>query len=69
MNRYIIIDSWLLAENPKMGILASFNKKADCRNWIMDGLYGTEGAERDHYVDMLFQLDNGAKTIDYRRCG
>ena len=34
-------------------------------NWIIDGLRGTQGAERDHYVSLLLQLEGGKKMLDY----
>lgn len=42
-----------------------FDERRDCYNWLIDGLRGTEGAERDHYVSMLLQLEDGKKNLDY----
>jgi len=58
--RYFIIDN--LDGNRT---LQSFKSKKDCRAWLMEGLYGTDGAERDHYVSMLSQLDMGKKVLEY----
>ena len=58
--RYFIIDN--LNGNRT---LQSFRSKRDCRSWLMDGLYGTDGAERDHYVSMLSQLDMGKMVLEY----
>ena len=43
----------------------TFSTKKSIRSWIMEGLRGTEGAERDHYVSMLLQLDEVKTRIDY----
>lgn len=37
-----------------------------CREWIMSGLFGTEGAERDHYVNLIAQLALGRTELDYQ---
>jgi len=33
--------------------------------WIIDGLRGTQGAERDHYVSCLLQLEDGKRQLYY----
>jgi hypothetical protein len=58
--RYFIIDN--LNGNKT---LQTFRNKKDCRAWLMKGLYETDGAERDHYVSMLSQLDMGKKVLEY----
>lgn len=45
--------------------LRTFSSKKDARTWIMEGLRSCEGAEREHYVDMLMQLEGGATTLYY----
>ena len=57
--KYVIFDNELAR------ILRSFKTKKDCRGWLMEGLYACQGAERDHYVSMLQQLDCGKKTLCY----
>lgn len=42
-----------------------FPSRDAARRWIMEGLYGTEGAESDHYGSMLVQLASGRTTLDY----
>lgn len=42
-----------------------FSSRAGVMEWIMDGMRSTEGAERDHYVDLLLQLDRGRKELNY----
>lgn len=43
----------------------TFHSKEQAKEWIVDGLTGTEGAERDHYVNMLLELDSGSKILHY----
>lgn len=43
----------------------TFNGEAAAREWIMGGLMGCEGAERDHYVSLLQQLEMGLDRLDY----
>ena len=33
--------------------------------WIIDGLRGTQGSERDHYVSCLLQLEDGNTKLFY----
>jgi len=74
---YRIIDSWMKnsgvperrdPNNPASAwwLLFEGDKKA-CQKWICDGMLHTEGAERDHYCDLLIQLESGKKELDYRR--
>lgn len=42
-----------------------FSSRAGVMEWIMDGMRSTEGAERDHYVDLLLQLERGRKELNY----
>lgn len=46
-------------------VLTGFDRKSDCRNWLMEGMFGTDGAEREHYCDMLGQLESGRTTLLY----
>lgn len=43
----------------------AFKNKKEAKSWIMDGLMGCEGAERDHYVSLLQQLEMGLDRLDY----
>ena len=45
--------------------IATFNTKRACTKWLKEGLYGCDGAERDHFANMLEQLDCGKTTLDY----
>lgn len=58
--RYFIIDNL-----DKNRTLQTFRNKKDCRAWLMEGLCGTDGAEQEHYVSMLMQLDEGKKVLEY----
>lgn len=49
----------------KDGWSKTFNSRKAARAWIMEGLFGTDGAEQEHYVHMLLQLEEGKRTIDY----
>lgn len=42
-----------------------FRTKRAVMKWLMDGLYWTDGAERDHYADMIAQLDSGNALLFY----
>lgn len=42
-----------------------FKSKRFAYEWIMEGLFACEGAERDHYVDMLDQFNRGEKVLFY----
>ena len=46
-------------------LLRSFSSKKSARAWIMQGMFETEGAERDHFVSMLEQLECGETTLFY----
>lgn len=56
---YIVFDSRLRRS------IITFNTKRACTKWLKEGLYGCDGAERDHYANMLEQLDCGKTTLDY----
>lgn len=43
----------------------TFRSVEKCREWLMDGNTGCEGAERDHYVGMLVELNGGATVLHY----
>lgn len=46
-------------------VLQTFSTKRECKEWLTEGMFGTEGAEQSHYVGMLAQLEEGEKTLDY----
>ncbi len=57
INKYIVLDG--------SRTLREFKTKRNCRSWLMDGIFSCEGAERDHYVNMLAELECGKKTLHY----
>lgn len=42
-----------------------FSSKKECLEWVLEGMRSCDGAERDHYVDMLMELQTGATTLHY----
>lgn len=42
-----------------------FRSKRDIVHWLKDGMYGCDGAERDHYVNMMAELDCGRHVLHY----
>jgi len=57
--KYCIIDT------DRFNIIKSFKTKKECRAWLMEGMFSCEGAERDHYVNMLSELECGKKSLKY----
>lgn len=43
----------------------TFATKSSCKAWLMEGMMACDGAERDHYVGMLCQMDEGKNILDY----
>lgn len=43
----------------------TFKNKDSCIRWLHDGLAGTEGAEQEHFSNMLVELNGGATTLHY----
>ena len=43
----------------------TFKNKDACLRWLHDGLAGTEGAEQEHFANMLVELNSGATTLHY----
>lgn len=42
-----------------------FSSKTNAKIWILNGMLNTDGAEQDHYVSLLRQLEEGRTTLDY----
>ena len=40
-------------------------EREEVYDWIINGLRGTQGAERDHYVSLLLQLEDGKRKLNY----
>ena len=47
------------------GLLRRFPNADKCREWLMDGIKSCEGAERDHYVNMLTAMESGDHRLYY----
>ena len=45
-----------------------FKSRAAAKRWIVEGLFGTEGAESEHYASLLGQLAEGRTVLDYWAC-
>ena len=43
----------------------TFKNKDACLRWLHDGLAGTEGAEQEHFSNLLVELNGGATTLHY----
>ena len=41
----------------------TFKTAAEAEDWLLDGMASCEGAERDHYVNMMMELKGGAKIL------
>lgn len=66
MNTAIAIDFTRHFRNlPKRERMKVFPDKKSAYDWIISGMRGCEGAERDHYVDLLIQLEDGNTTLYY----
>ena len=48
-------------------VLRSFSSKKAAKAWIMRGMCSCEGAEQEHYVLMLGQLESGETTLYYNK--
>ena len=42
-----------------------FHSEEECLLWLLDGITSTEGAERDHYANMLGQMKKGKRVLFY----
>ena len=58
---FAVWDRRLKREEP----LFSCDTREQMYAWIIDGLRGTQGAERDHYVSCLLQLEDGKTQLFY----
>ena len=59
-------DYFDIRKKKAVGLLRRFQNAKKCREWIMDGIRSCEGAELDHYVEMLKCLDAGDRKLYYR---
>lgn len=61
MPKYIVLDRRLRS----VAVLYSSDRRKAVYDWIISGLRGTQGAERDHYVSCLLQLEDGKTELYY----
>ena len=59
-----VYERWNSAKREPEGLLRRFQNADKCREWLMSGIRSCEGAERDHYVNMLTAMESG----DHRLC-
>lgn len=59
-------DYWDAAKQKRVNLLRRFPNASKCKAWLMEGMSACEGAERDHYVDMLQRLEAGDRRLYYR---
>ena len=46
------------------GLAKHFTKKSDAMDWCEDGIFGTDGCERDRFVDAYFAIKHGAMFVN-----
>lgn len=42
-----------------------FETKTDCGKWVEEGYYATDGSERERFVGLMAQLQEGKMVLDY----
>lgn len=62
--RYRVLDRRLRWSGKDTTLFTSDSRR-EVYNWILGGLRGTQGAERDHYVSCLLQLEQGKYQLYY----
>ena len=60
-----VYDHWNSAKREPEGLLRRFPNADKCREWLMDWIKSCEGAERDHYVNMLTAMESGDHRLYY----
>lgn len=60
-----VYDRWNSAKREPEGLLRRFPNAGKCREWLLDGIRSCEGAERDHYVNMLQAMESGDHRLYY----
>lgn len=60
-----VYDRWDSVKHKPEGLLRRFPTANKCREWLMDGIRSCEGAERDHYVNMLTAMESGDHRLYY----
>ena len=59
MKKYTVIDRCVPT------FIKKFNTKKETEDWLLKGMFGTEGSEKEHWVGMFHQFKEGKKTLDY----
>ena len=60
-----VYDRWNSAKREPEGLLRRFPNADKCREWLMSGIRSCNGAERDHYVNMLKAMESGNHRLYY----
>ena len=60
-----VYERWNSAKCQPDGLLRRFPDADKCREWLMSGIRSCEGAERDHYVNMLQAMESGDHRLYY----
>lgn len=60
-----VYDHWNSAKCKPEVLLRRFQSADKCRKWLMEGIKMCNGAERDHYVNMLTAMESGDHRLYY----
>ena len=60
-----VYDRWNSARCQPEGLLRRFPNAGKCREWLMEVIKMFNGAERDHYVNMLTAMESGNHRLYY----
>ena len=60
-----VYERWNSARREPEGLLRRFPSAGKCREWLMEGIKMCNGAERDHYVNMLQAMESGDHRLYY----
>ena len=60
-----VYERWNSSKCQPDGLIRRFPNADKCREWLMDGIKSCNGAERDHYVNMLTAMESGDHRLYY----
>ena len=60
-----VYDHWNSSKCQPDGLIRRFPNADKCREWLRSGIRACEGAERDHYVNMLKAMESGNHRLYY----
>ena len=60
-----VYDHWNSAKCKPERLLRRFPNADKCREWLIEGIKMCNGAERDHYVNMLQAMESGDHRLYY----